>query len=305
MPLIYPPAKKDNIIEDYHGTKAPDPYRWLEDPASPDTQAFTKAQNQLFQSFIADSPDRPAIEKRLTDLWDFNQYGKVTQKGDWLFYTLNDGSKDQPVLYKQKGLDGAPEILLDPNPLSEDSTTALMNQFYTKDGELLCYSLAEHGSDWQKHYIKNTETGEDYPEVIQHTKFVTIAWKYDNSGFFYNRLPTPGSVPEEDQHNYIKVYYHQLGTEQSEDTLIFEDPDNKEHSFYPFFDDEGEILFLGVYVGTDRRNGLYYKRQTDETFTPLFEPQEAKYDLIGNIRLHPLCPHQPRFPQRTPDLHRP
>ncbi len=284
MPLPYPPARKEDLVEDYHGTPVPDPYRWLEDPQTAESQAFTAAQNTLTQSYLADYADREKIAARLTELWNYPQYGDVTKKGDRYFFTRNDGLQNQPVLYMQEGLDGEPSPLLDPNALSEGGTVALMTQSYTHDGSLLAYGLSTSGSDWQEIRIRDTATGQDYAETLEWTRFTGIAWKSDKSGFFYNRLREPGTVSEEDRYNYRQIYWHTLDTPQSEDLLVYERPDAKELSFYPEMDDEGDTLLLWVSVGTDHRNGLYYRRLDDDgDFTRLLEVGEARYDYLGNL----------------------
>src|SRR3989304_1103164 len=147
----------------------------------------------------------------------------------------------------QEGLTGNPIEILDPNQLSEDGTIALASESYTRDGNLLAYALSTHGSDRQEIRIKNLDTGEDFPEVIPWCKFAGIAWKKDNSGFFYNRFPEPGTVPKEDENNYSKVYWHKLGTDQSEDLLVYADPSDKELGFFPFMSEDGDYLILSVY----------------------------------------------------------
>ena len=280
--FTYPNARRADIVDDYHGTIVADPYRWLEDPDSPETQAFTAAQNALTESFLSTNPDRARIAARLTGLWRFPQYGPVTKKKDRYFFTLNQGLQDQPTLYVQTGLEGEPRPLLDPNLLSEDGTVALITQSYSKDGSLLAYGLSASGSDWQEVRVRDIASGEDYPDLIRWTKFAGIAWTQDNSGFYYNRLPEPGSVPPEDQNHFSQVYWHRLGASQDEDLLIFDDPGRKELSFMPLMDDEGAVLLLYVYLGTDHRNGIYYRRLEDGKMVRLLEVGEARFDPLGN-----------------------
>ncbi|MEE9269831.1 MAG: prolyl oligopeptidase family serine peptidase, partial [Candidatus Krumholzibacteria bacterium] len=190
----------------------------------------------------------------------------------------------QSVLYMQTSLDGEASVVLDPNKLSEDGTAALRARTYSRDGKFLAYGVTQSGSDWQEIKIRNVDTGEDHSESLKWCKFTGIAWKKDNSGFFYNRLPEPGSVSEENQNNYVRVYWHTLGTPQSEDRLVYEDKQDKELGFYPYATDDGRYLVLYVYHGTDPRNGIYLREMdSDGEFMKLLQVDEAKFDAIDNI----------------------
>jgi prolyl oligopeptidase len=280
----YPEARQADVAEDYHGTMVKDPYRWMEDPDSEETLKWVNAQNELFQGFIKDEASREIIEARITELWNYPKYSLPRKHGDRYFFTKNDGLQNQSVLYVQETLDGETKVVLDPNTLSEDGTVALRAQTYSHDGKFLAYGLTESGSDWQVLKIRNVDSGEDFEDAIKWCKFAGIAWKLDNSGFYYNRLPEPGSVPEEDQANFSRVYWHTLGTAQSEDKLVHEDPKRKELGFYPFSTDDGKYLVIYVYHGTDDRNGLYIREMdSDGEFQTLVEVGEAEYNTIDNI----------------------
>jgi prolyl oligopeptidase len=282
-PLSYPPTRKSDLIEDYHGTPVADPYRWLEDADSPETKAWTEAQNQITRAYLDRIPTLGKIEERLTALWNYPKYPEIKKKGEKLFFIKNDGLQNQPVLYAQHGLDGEPRVLLDPNTLSEDGTIALMGQFYSKDGKYLACCLASSGSDWQDIHIMEVASGDELEEVIKWTRFPTLAWKTDQSGFFYNRRPEPGDAPTQEQVQYSQVYWHTLGTPQTEDPLVYDDPDDRELNFSPEASDDGAYLLLYTWRGTDRRNGLYF-RAMDEAgeFTRLAEDGEAKFLYAGN-----------------------
>ncbi|MDH3215685.1 MAG: prolyl oligopeptidase family serine peptidase [Candidatus Krumholzibacteria bacterium] len=280
----YPKARKADVVDDFHGTKVKDPYRWMEDPEAEETLRWVEEQNKLFQGYIEGVSSREAIEKRLTELWDYPKYSLPAKHGNRYFFTKNDGLQNQSVLYVQESLDGEAKVVLDPNKLSEDGTVALRAQTYSHDGKFLAYGLTQSGSDWQEIHVRDVDTGEDFEDAIEWCKFSGIAWKTDNSGFYYNRLPEPGSVPEEDQSNYSRVYWHTLGTPQSEDKLVYEDPQNKELGFYPFSTDDGKYLVIYVYHGTDDRNGLYIRRMDDEgEFQRLVDVGEAEFNPIDNI----------------------
>lgn len=280
----YPEAKQADVVDDFHGTMVKDPYRWLEDPDGEDTARWVSEQNTLFQSFIASEPSREAIHSRITELWNYPKYSLPQKQGNRYFYTKNDGLQNQSVFYMQESLDGKPRVVLDPNLLSKDGTVAVRGQMYSHDGKLFAYGLTQSGSDWQVLKIRNVDTGEDFEDAIEWCKFAGIAWKMDNSGFYYNRLPEPGSVPAEDQSNFSRVYWHTVGTKQSEDNLVHEDPARKELGFHPVATDDGRYLVMYVYHGTDDRNGLYVRKMVSEgEFQVLVEVGEAEYNLIDNI----------------------
>ena len=192
----YPPARQDDLIDEYHGTAISDPYRWLEDPDSAETQAWVAAQNELTRSFLAELTIRPQIEARLTTLWDYPKYSTPVARHGRYFYHYNNGLQNQAVLVQQDGLEGQPTELIDPNQLSDDGTIALINQAFSDDGALLAYGLSHSGSDWQHIHIRDVATGQDYAEVIEWSKFTPIAWLKDNSGFFYARYPAPAEMPD-------------------------------------------------------------------------------------------------------------
>jgi len=276
-------ARRDDIVEDYHGTKVADPYRWLENPASADTLAWVEAQNAITSQYISAIPARAKIQARMTALWDYPKYSVPVKRGDRYFFHKNTGLQDQSVLYRQDTLQGEAVVVIDPNAFSEDGTAALTNQAFSEDGGLLAYGISSNGSDWQEIKIRQVDKGTDYPEVIRWCKFSSIAWRHDNQGFFYNRLPEPGTVSEEDQSNFSQVYWHTLGTPQTEDQLIYERPEDKELSFSPVITDDGVYLVLHVWHGTDPENRLYYRKvDSDGPFIRLLDAADASYNLIGN-----------------------
>jgi prolyl oligopeptidase len=280
----YPEARKADVSDNFHGTIVKDPYRWMEDPEADETTRWVAAQNELTFGFIRSEPSRAAIEARLTELWNYPKYSLPYKHGDRYFFSKNDGLQNQSVRYMQESLEGEAKVILDPNTLSEDGTIALRAEQYNKDGTLLAYGLSESGSDWQEIHIRNVDTGKDYDDVIKWCKFAGIAWADDNSGFYYNRLPEPGTVPEEDQANFSQIYWHTLGTPQSDDRLTYDDPLNKELGFYPIVTDDGKYLLLYVYHGTDDRNGLYFREMgSDGPFTKIVSVGEAKFDPVDNV----------------------
>jgi len=283
MSLTYPPTPTSDIVEDYHGTPVADPYRWLEDADNPDAKAWTEAQNQITRDYLDKIPALEEIKKRLTELWDFPKYESIIKAAGKYYFTKNDGLQNQAVLYAQASLDADPHLLLDPNNLSDDGTVALMEQYFSTDGNTLAYTLAASGSDWQEIHLIDTGNGKKHKDILRWCKFPTIAWKPDKSGFFYNRLPEPDTVPPEDQNHHVKVFWHILGTNQTEDSLVFENPADKSLRFYPFATQDSEYLYLFTMRGTDRRNGIYVRpMESKGEFLHLAEDGEAKFIFVGN-----------------------
>ena len=281
---VYPDAMKQDVVDDYHGTKVADPYRWLEDPDSKETMDWVAKENELTRSYIDSYAKRDAIEQRLTKLWNYPKYSLPNKQGDRYFFSKNDGLQNQSVLYVVKKLDGEPTIVIDPNTLSADGTVALSGTNYTEDGTLMAYAVSASGSDWQEVKVKDIDTGQDNGDILKWCRFSGIGWKKDKSGFWYNRFPAEGEVPEEDRSNYNKVYWHKLGTPQSEDALVYEDKANKELGFAPYVTEDGAYLVLYAYHGTDPKNGIYYRKaDSNGEFIKLIEIGEAMFSPIDNI----------------------
>jgi prolyl oligopeptidase len=279
----YPPARRDSVVDNYHGVNVPDPYRWLEDPDSNETIDWVNQQNELTNSFL-DTPARVKIKKRLTGLLDYARYSSPIKKGNRYFFSKNDGLQNQSVLYFQNSLNDEPKILINPNLLSSDGTISLGSTSYSHDGSLFAYGLSQSGSDMQIVKIKNIDTLADYNDVLQYCRWPSIAIKYDNSGFFYNRFPEPNTVAKEDRFNYERVYFHNLGVQQADDVLIYEDPQNKEFGFDPFISEDGSYLFLHVSHGTDPNNRLYYRSiDSNAPFVKLLNDADARYNFITNV----------------------
>ncbi|MBL7154101.1 MAG: S9 family peptidase [Phycisphaerae bacterium] len=281
--LAYPPAKKGAVIDIYHGAKVPDPYRWLEEPDSPDTQAWVAEQNKLTSAFLADVPAREKIKTRLTDLMNYPRYSTPSERGGRYFYWKNDGLQNQSVLYVRDTIESPPSIVINPNILSKDGTAAVTTTAVNWDGKILAYGVSESGSDEQEVKIRTIGTDTDFDETLKWCRFTRIAWNHDGSGFFYNRFPHPATVAPEDVTNYSRVYWHKLNTPQSQDKLIYEQPDNKEWGFSPAVTEDGKFLVLNVYHGTDTKNRIYYRPiESSEPFIKLLDKADAEYDFIGN-----------------------
>lgn len=276
-------TRRDNTIDNYHGIQVADPYRWLEEADAQETRAWVERQNEVSAAYFQASSERPRLITRLTELIDFPRYSAPVQKGGRSFFSHNTGLQNQAVLYTQPGLEGQPAVLLDPNTLSVDGTVALTTQAYNHNGTLLAYGISTSGSDWQEIKIRRVDTGEDYPEVIRWCKFTSVAWKHDNSGFYYDRLPEPSSVPANEQSYNCRVYWHKLGTPQEEDQLIYERPDARELSFAAVITDDGKYLLLYVSLGTAPQNRLYYREvESSGPFVRLLDDFDATYNFIHN-----------------------
>ncbi len=281
--LIYPSARKGRTVDVYHGTRVPDPYRWLEDPETPETQAWVRQQNKLTSDFLAAVTIRERIKTRLTNLLDYPRFSAPYKEGNRYFFWKNDGLQNQPVLYTQKTFDSELQVVINPNLLSKDGTVALGTTTVSKDGTLLAYGFSRSGSDQQEVRIRTIDSGEDYSETLQWCRFTQITWKHNGEGFFYNRFPDPNTVPVEDQTNYNRVYWHKIGTPQSQDQFVYERPDNKELVFEPSITEDGKFLILHVYHGTDTKNRVYYRPvESAGAFTKLLDDFDARYDFIGN-----------------------
>ena len=280
----YPFVRKDSIVENFHGTEVADPYRWLEEPNSAETQEFIATQNALTNSWLERVAGLEKIKERLTEVWDFPRFSVAEKKGENYFFFKNDGLQNQAVLYSQETVESEAKVVIDPNTLSEDGTVALTSTFFSKDGTLLAYTTSASGSDWQEVRILNLETGALYDEVLNWCKFSSIAWKHDNSGFFYDRQPEPGTVPTEDENNYSRIYWHSLGTPQSQDALVYEDPKNKQLRFKAFITEDGNYLGLDVSIGTDTQNRFYYRALADDgPFIKLLDAADAMYSFVDNL----------------------
>ncbi len=283
--LNYPASRKSEQVDNYHGTEIADPYRWLENPDSEETKTWVEAQNKVTFGFLEKITARDNIKKRLTKLWDYEKYGVPFQEGNRYFYFKNDGLQNQSVLYTLKNLDDKPTVLLDPNQLSEDGTVALSGISISENGKYLAYGISIAGSDWQEWKVINIETGEDLKDHLKWIKFSGVSWTNDSNGFFYSRYDEPNEKTKlEDLNYYQKLYYHQLGQPQSEDTLIYQRSDEKEWGFNGSVTEDGSYLIISVWLGTDSKNLVFYKDLTNPSseVIELINQFESAYSFIDN-----------------------
>ncbi|MEZ2301948.1 MAG: prolyl oligopeptidase family protein [Microcoleus sp.] len=284
-PLSYPTTRKIDQTDDYHGVPVSDPYRWLENPDSEETQAWVEAQNAVTFGYLKEIPAREKIKQRLTQLWNYERYGIPFKEGDRYFYYKNDGLQNQSILYTLTSLDGEPQVLIDPNTLSEDGTVALGGIAISEDGKFMAYGLSTSGSDWQEWKVRDVETGADLSDHLKWLKFSGASWTHDGKGFFYSRYDEPNEKSKhEDVNYYQKLFYHKLGTPQSEDVLIYDRPDQKEWGFSAGVTEDGKYLIISVWRGTDPQNLIFYKDLTapESAVVELINEFEAEYNFIDN-----------------------
>ncbi len=282
-PTPYPPSKKGDVKDTYFGTVVEDPYRWLEDDNSPETADWVKAQNQLTFAYLAKLPYRNEIKTRLTALWDYPKYGNPFKEAGKYFFYKNNGLQNQSVLYMTSDMSSKPQVLLDPNTLSTDGTAALTSIELSNDGKYLMYQVAKSGSDWNEIFVKNIETGEMLTDHILWVKFSGISW-YKN-GFFYSAYDKPEAGSELSKANeFQKVYFHKLGTEQSADQLIINDPKNPKQMFGAGLTDDKRFMIISKSIGT-HGNALDFKdlSKSNSTFVKLMESYEFEFSPVDNI----------------------
>lgn len=280
-------SKRIELVETLHGVAVPDPYRWLEDDVreNADVAAWVKTQNEHTERFLGHIPQRQQINQRLTELWDFEKYGTPFQVGGRIYFYKNDGLQNQYVLYVQDSLDDEPRVLIDPNQWSDDGTVALAGTSFSDDGRFVTYAVQEAGSDWRVWKIMELATGRVLDDELRWIKFNSPSWTADGNGFFYARFPEPEEGAAFQTLNLNQaVYYHRVGTPQSDDPLVFHRPDQPEWGYSCTVSEDGHFLVLTVHVGTDDRYRIFYKdlREPFGMPVPLVDNFENEYSFIGN-----------------------
>lgn len=280
----YPAARKSDQVDDYHGVRVADPYRWLEDLDSEETRKWVEAENQLTFNYLEGIPARSTIKERLTKLWNYEKFGVPFKEGNRYFYSRNSGLQNQSVLYSVTSLDAQPQLLLDPNTLSTDGTVALSGTTVSHDGRLLAYSLSASGSDWQEWKVRDVATGKDLSDDLKWVKFSDVSWSRDNKGFFYARYDEPKEDTLRGTNYFQKVYYHKIGSPQADDALVYERPDQKDWLFGANVTDDGRYLIIGIFQGTDVKTRVYYKdlQNSNSPVVKLLDDFDAAYTFIGN-----------------------
>lgn len=285
-PTPKPPlTAKSPVNDDYHGTRVTDDYRWLEDDNSQDTKVWVQQQQSTTESYLAALPHRAALKARLTRLINFERYGTPFRQGGRYFFTRNDGLQNQSVLYSSTNIDSPPSVLLDPNTLSREGTVALSGYAISEDGSLMAYGLSDAGSDWQTWRVRDVATGQDRDDRLDWIKFSRASWAHDGSGFYYARFDAPADGNRLTAINeFQKLYFHKLGTLQSQDTLVYDRKDHPKWEFSAEVTDDGRFLVVSIHEGTDTRNRVYYRdlSKSEGEMIPLLDEFDARYEFIGN-----------------------
>ncbi len=288
--IQYPETKKVNQTDDYFGIKVSDPYRWLEDDKSDSTKQWVKAQNAVTQQYLDAIPYRKNFREAIEKVYNYPKFSAPFKKGGWFYFYKNEGLQNQSVLYRQQGLNGKPELVIDPNKLSLDGTTRLQLFSLSKDGHYAAIGLSKGGSDWQTYYVRDMKTGKDLSDELSWVKFSSAAWK--GNGFYYSRYPAPqkGSSDLTAKNENHQVYFHKAGTPQIEDKLVYENKENPQRFITASTSEDEHYLFLNI---SDRGKGLdgnalYFKnlnQTSDTSFIPIVkEITNNDYHLIDNTK---------------------
>ncbi len=284
-PLTYPVARKTDQADTYHGTTVADPYRWLEDDRSAETAEWVKAENKVTFDYLAKIPYRKQLQNRLEQVYDYPKYSAPSRKGDWFYFSKNDGLQNQSVLYRQKGLNGTPEVVIDPNKFSADGTTRLGAFSLSKDGKYAVVGTSVGGSDWQQYRIMDLSTKQYLPETLEWVKVSGAAWQ--GNGFYYSRYPKPdGSALAAKNENH-QVFFHAVNTPQSQDRLVYEDPKNPQrfHTVGTTDDERFALLTISDRGKGKDGNALFFmdsKVAKDQFMPVVAEPGNDKYGVLDN-----------------------
>ena len=284
----YPETRTVDHVDTYHGVKVPDPYRWLEDDTSADTAKWVEAQNKVTFAYLEKIPFRAQLNARLKQLYNYAKYSAPSRKGDYFFFRKNDGLQNQSVLFIQKGIDGKPEVLLDPNTWSADGTV-LLNAFVpSKDAKLAVYGISRSGSDWQEYNVLDLTTRKPLADKIEWVKVSGVAWR--GNGFYYSRYPQPEKGKELSSANENhQVYYHRIGTPQSQDELVYEDSKNPQrfHTLSTTEDERFAVLDISD-RGTGKQGNAVMVMDLSKPgskFVPLIpEITDDSYNVLENVR---------------------
>jgi prolyl oligopeptidase len=285
--VVYPETNKVDVVDDYFGTMVADPYRWLENEKNPQVAAWVEAQNKVTFAYLDQIPYRSKIKDRLTTLFNYPKFSAPARRGDYFFYTKNDGLQNQSIWYRQKGLEGAAEVLLDPNKLSADGTTKLGQFSLSRDGKYLGYGVSQGGSDWSDVYVMDVDTKAKQSDHLKWVKVSGISWQGD--GFYYSRYPAPAAGQEMTTKNENhQVFYHKVGTLQTEDALVYEDKANPQRFHTTGTSDDERYVFLTI---SDRGKGkkgnaIFYKETADANakFSPIVaDIGDSSFGIIDNV----------------------
>jgi prolyl oligopeptidase len=288
--ISYPPTQKGQVVDDYAGTKIADPYRWMEDLDSGEVADWVAAQNRVTFDYLAKLPMREQFRRRITELWDYPKVTIPVREGGRYFFQKNSGLQRQSPLYVRASLTAPPTLLLDPNALSPDGSISLAQWAPSRDGRLLAYGLSEGGADWRTIKVRDLESGKDLADEIRWMRFSDISWTNDSKGFFYSRYPEPPKGKElEAALSGHSIYYHRVGTPQSQDRLIYARPDLPTWFVGGTVTEDGRYLLVFLQKGSDNNNRLYYADLRDPRrpdigapVKPLIEDDDAEFAPFGS-----------------------
>lgn len=278
--LAYPETLKDDTVDDYFGTQVADPYRWLENDTSAATAAWVEAENEVTFAYLAEIPFRGQLLDRLTDLTNYEKYGTPFKKHGKYYYYKNDGLQNQSVLYVQDSLDGEARVFLDPNKLSDDGTVALSGLSFSHNGKYVAYTISRSGSDWREIFVMDANTGQLLEDHITWAKFSGASWRGD--GFYYSAYDAPVAGKEFSNVNENhKIYYHKIGTPQSTDELIYQNPAQPKRFYSAHCPESENVLFI-YESGANRGNALYMQDLTKKNapIIPLATNDEYTYSPV-------------------------
>ena len=281
----YPRSKTVDVFDTYHGQVVSDPYRWLEDLDSEETQSWVKTQNQFTDQYLTNLPEIEAIKTILDKALDQATHSVPFREQSKYFYYYNSGDWQQSKLYYKENNQGREKLVLDPNQFSEDGTVALSGVSVSSDAKLLAYAISDGGSDWKTWKIRNLETGLDLEDKILWSKFSGAEWLKDNSGFYYSAYSEPQAGAElQDVNTNQKLYLHKIGEKQSSDLLIYARPDEPDWGWGPTVSEDGNYLILHVSQGTDERNRIFYQNlnHSSDSFIELIPELKAQFHFVGN-----------------------
>ncbi|HEY4062236.1 MAG TPA: prolyl oligopeptidase family serine peptidase [Puia sp.] len=280
QPEAYPVTKKVNQVDDYFGTKVSDPYRWLENDTSAETRQWELAQQTYTENYLSKISFRPAIMKRLKEVYNYPRYRNAFKIGDYIFYAHNDGLQNQSVYFYQKGLDGTPQVLIDPNQLSKDGTVSVAVDGGSNDKKYFAYHINRNGSDWSTEYFIEIATGRQLPDSISWMRDGGVAWS--KAGFYYTRYPEPAKGTELTvTADHPKVYYHVLGQPQSADKFIYEDAAHPKMGLYlQTLEDEKHLFLFEVPGSTGFQVMIKDLKKEGSPFTLLFKGYDYQYNIL-------------------------
>lgn len=283
LPISYPVTDSTEVTDDYHGTAIADPYRWLEVDTASQVESWVKSQNKVTQEYLSKIPFRESIKKRYAELFNYTKLSSPRKVGEYYLYYKNDGLQNQAVIYFQKGSKGQAEVFIDPNKLSDKGTVAITLLGASRDDKYLAYARQNAGSDWQEIHIRELATNKELAEVISWVKFSGASW--DDQGFYYSRYPEPKPGMElSDANRFHSVYYHKLGTQQSKDIKVYDNPNEPLMNHNAGVTEDGRFLILYASKGTSGFETRYKALdKPNSKFQILFPGYENESSVIENV----------------------